>query len=75
MPGSNVPDDWSSHYRTCSRCSRRYHASEGCGCDELSDEEIERAQDLESDRSDARAEAAREERGAVWDAPTASDFL
>lgn len=30
----NLPDDWAAYYRTCSRCDRRYHASEGCDCRE-----------------------------------------
>jgi hypothetical protein len=25
----NLPDDWGSHYRTCSKCGHRFHASSG----------------------------------------------
>ncbi len=25
----NLPDDWGSHYRTCSKCGNRFHASSG----------------------------------------------
>jgi hypothetical protein len=32
---SNVPDDWDSFWNTCSRCHKRYHASEGgCACED-----------------------------------------
>ena len=25
----NLPDDWDSHHRTCSKCGHRFHASSG----------------------------------------------
>ena len=25
----NLPDDWSTFYRTCAKCGARFHASEG----------------------------------------------
>lgn len=28
----NVPSDWGMYYRTCSKCKKQYHASEGA-CD------------------------------------------
>ena len=34
---NNVPDDWGNFYRTCSKCTTRFHASDG-GCPKCIDE-------------------------------------
>ena len=34
MASWDLPDDWGAYYRTCSRCDRQFHLSEGCSCRE-----------------------------------------
>lgn len=37
----NTPSDWDAHWRTCSRCGARYHASDGgCECEEKVEKEM-----------------------------------
>ena len=45
----NVPDDWDNYWRTCSRCGSRYHCSEYCSCNDLTDEELARSKDAEAE--------------------------
>ena len=58
MP-SNLPDNWGDYYNTCTLCGQRYHASEGCECEEMTDYEREK---MRHEREDAEAEAAWEAR-------------
>lgn len=53
----NVPDDWNNYYNVCSRCGCTYHESEGCSCQDYSDEEV---QDLRQQRADYEIEQYEE---------------
>ena len=45
----NVPDDWDNYWRRCTRCGSRYHASEYCLCDDITDEELAAYKSAEED--------------------------
>ena len=64
----NVPDDWNSFWRTCSKHGTRWHASEGeCPeCEREYDEESSEEETEEETEEDDEEQQRRDEKNGLY---------